>query len=186
MRRRLHRLTSHPTDLAEPESGTWRGSSVGTTRATRRQLSGPIAHRHKPGSRHVFGAGWKRPALTRSSRSGAVQVAGDVVGCFTVRRAAHSGQRGRGRGERPFTPRAHPCGARPRADTRPRYAPRAAQGRSRRGARRTGRRNRAHPGPSGRSSERGSRQLVVSGMWRTTICVIAQPALYWARVQYAW
>ena len=33
---------------------------------------------------------------------------------------------------------------------------------------------------------RGSRQLVVSGMWRTTICVVAQLALYWASVQYAW
>jgi hypothetical protein len=30
------------------------------------------------------------------------------------------------------------------------------------------------------------RQLAVSGMWRTTICVVAQFALYWARVQYAW
>ena len=42
------------------------------------------------------------------------------------------------------------------------------------------------PHPSARSSGRGSRQLVVSGMWRTTTCVVAQLALYWASVQYAW
>jgi hypothetical protein len=30
------------------------------------------------------------------------------------------------------------------------------------------------------------RQFVVSGMWTTTMCVVAQLALYWARVQYAW
>jgi hypothetical protein len=44
---------------------------------------------------------------------------------------------------------------------------------------------RPDPSPSERSSERASCQLVVSGIWRTTICVVAQLPLYWARVQYS-